>query len=79
MNTVFDMQRQSILSEAFDVLTVGMENWKFPIENVSIFSEDFDIMNEACIHFTGSELRIMSRKDEYVTVSADGYYLTIGA
>ena len=36
-------------------------------------------MNEACIHFTGSELRIMSRKDEYVTVSADGYYLTIGA
>ena len=79
MNTVFDMQRQSILSEAFDVLTVCMENWKFPIENVSIFSEDFDIMNEACIHFTGSELRIMSRKDEYVTVSADGYYLTIGA
>ena len=79
MNTVFDMQRQSILSEAFDVLTVGMENWKFPIENVSIFSEDFDIMNEACIHFTGSELRIMSRKYEYVTVSADGYYLTIGA
>ena len=79
MNSVFDLQRQSILSEAFDVLTEGMENWKDPIENVRIFSKDFDIMNEACIHFTGSDLRIMSSEDEYVTVSADGYYLTIGA
>lgn len=79
MNTVFDMQRQSILSEAFDVLTEGMENWKDPIENVRIFSKDFDIMNEACIHFTGSELRVVSTKDEYIIVSADGYYLAIGA
>ena len=79
MNRAYDVQRQSILSEAFDELTNGMENWKDPIENVRIFSKDFDIMNEACIHFTGSELRIMSSEDECVTVSADGYYMTIGA
>ena len=68
------------LSDAFDKLTVGMENWKMPIK-ATIQESDFDLMNEACAWFTGSRLSRVkfSNGGDLIEVSADGYYMTIGA
>lgn len=68
------------LSDAFDKLTVGMENWKMPIE-ATIRESDFDLMNEACAWFTGSRLSALklSNSGDLIQVSAAGYYMTIGA
>tara|TARA_R100000734_G_C3295957_1_gene87124 strand:- start:117 stop:374 length:258 start_codon:yes stop_codon:yes gene_type:complete len=70
---------QGALKEKFDELTNYMDNWKDPIVSV-INKKDYEIMNEACIHFTGSTLKIESHyQNNLILVSADGYYLTIGA
>ena len=81
MITVFDMQRQRILSEAFDELTVGMENWKDPI-STKVRPREVRLYEEACEFFTGSK-SISGETDGSVwgrtEVSAAGYYAAIGA
>ena len=67
------------LKQKFDELTKPMDNWKDPIVSV-INSKDFEIMNQACIYYTGSSLNIESQyQNNLILVSAEGYYLTIGA
>lgn len=53
-------------------------NWKNPI-NAIIRKESVDAVNEAILYFTGSKPTFTNRDDGYVNVTADGYYLTIGA
>ena len=67
------------LAEAFDRLTFGMENWKLPIET-TVRPEEFELMNEACLFFTGSSLTIkLPHKGTRFRVTAPGYFATIGA
>tara|TARA_R100000773_G_scaffold24517_1_gene21563 strand:- start:1063 stop:1320 length:258 start_codon:yes stop_codon:yes gene_type:complete len=70
---------QEALKQKFDALTQFMDNWKDPIVSV-INAKDYEIMNEACTHFTGSTLKIESRyQNNLILVSADGYYKAVGA
>lgn len=67
------------LKEAFDRLTEGMENWKMPIK-AKIRLYEWYLMEQACIHFTGSELyQTFDLGEGWIEVYADGYYLTIGS
>ena len=67
------------LTEAFDKLTDGMDNWKMPILKL-IHKDEFDISNEACIFFTGSSLKDAGiDENDCMLVSAAGYYETIGS
>ena len=70
---------QKQLHSAFEKLTDGMENWKMPIRT-KIHISDWNIMCEACIYMTGSELwQIYDLGEGIMEVAADGYYNTIGA
>ena len=65
--------------EAFDKLTQNMENWKMPIK-ATIRIAELTLMSEACTWFTGSELSQTNyRGDGTMEVSADGYYMAVGA
>jgi|TARA_B110000259_G_C13993493_1_gene393497 hypothetical protein len=65
--------------EAFDKLTQNMENWKMPIKSTIRIAE-LTLMSEACTWFTGSELTQTNYNgDGTMEVSADGYYIAIGA
>ena len=65
--------------EAFDKLTQNMENWKMPIK-ATIRVAELTLMSEACTWFTGSELyQTYCNGDGTMEVSADGYYMAIGA
>lgn len=67
------------LSNAFDALTKGMDNWKMPI-HTKINILDWDLMNAACEYHTGSSLQqVKNLTKGMVEVKADGYYLAVGA
>lgn len=66
------------LSDAFNVLTKNMENWKMPIR-CFIRKEELEIMREACSFFTGSFLEVEMEKGGLFIVSAEGYYMAVGA
>lgn len=66
------------LQDAFNVLTKDMKNWKDPIIKV-IRKDEIKIMREACSYFTGSFLEVEKEKGDFCIVSAEGYYMAIGA
>lgn len=66
------------MSEAFDALTKGMENWKMPI-HTKINVSDWDLMCNACEFYTGSSLwQVTCLDDGMMEVKADGYYMAVG-
>lgn len=73
-------ERIDVLSEKFDTLTEGMDNWKMPIDTVIPINELND-MRDACAWFTGSELYVVSQLDNEpkFRVKAEGYYNAVGA
>jgi hypothetical protein len=80
MITFATQERIDVLTEKFDKLTEGMENWKMPIDTV-IHTSELNDMRDACEWFTGSELYVkeqVSNKLEY-RVMAEGYYNAIGS
>ena len=63
------------LLNRFNYLTEGMDDWKMPI-CARIPTEHFDEYNEACIHFTGTELQTMNTYSNGTSkVYAKGYYM----
>jgi len=80
MITFANQERIDVLTEKFDKLTEGMENWKMPIDTV-IHTSELNDMRDACEWFTGSKLYVkeqVSNKLEY-RVMAEGYYNAIGS
>ena len=80
MITFATQERIDVLTEKFDKLTEGMENWKMPIDTV-IHTSELNDMRDACEWFTGSKLYVkeqVSNKLEY-RVMAEGYYNAIGS
>ena len=80
MITFATQERIDVLTEKFEKLTEGMENWKMPIDTV-IHTSELNDMRDACEWFTGSELYVkeqVSNKLEY-RVMAEGYYNAIGS
>ena len=68
---------QNLLNR-FNYLTEGMDDWKNPI-CARIPTEHFDEYNEACIHFTGTELQTMNTYPNGTSkVFAKGYYMMKG-
>ena len=75
MNTLIDEVHQANLMLRFNYLTEGMEDWKMPI-CARIPTEHFDEYNEACIHFTGTELQTFNAYSNGTSkVYAKGYYM----
>ena len=63
------------LLNRFNYLTEGMDDWKMPIK-ATIPVKHFDEYNEACIHFTGTELyQTYCNGDGTMDVAAKGYYM----
>ena len=80
MITFATQERIDVLTEKFEKLTEGMENWKMPIDTV-IHTSVLNDMRDACEWFTGSKLYVkeqVSNKLEYRVV-AEGYYNAIGS
>ena len=80
MITFATQERIDVLTEKFEKLTEGMENWKMPIDTV-IHTSELNDMRDACEWFTGSKLYVkeqVSNKLEY-RVMAEGYYNAIGS
>ena len=80
MITFATQERIDVLTEKFEQLTEGMENWKMPIDTV-IHTSELNDMRDACEWFTGSKLYVkeqVSNKLEYRVV-AEGYYNAIGS
>lgn len=80
MITFATQERIDVLTEKFEKLTEGMENWKMPIDTV-IHTSELNDMRDACEWFTGSKLYVkeqVSNKLEYRVV-AEGYYNAIGS
>lgn len=76
---VYKNYTQEKISEGFDLLVEGMNNWKMPIKT-TIKAEDFQWASDACAYFTGSILEKQVETFEGdIVVYADGYYNTIGA
>lgn len=66
------------LTEAFKLIQ-NAEHWKNPID-AWIHPEKFEVCNEACVYFTGSQLtRKQWASSSALRVTAPGYYVTIGA
>ena len=59
-------------------LIVNKEHWKEKI-NTTIHHLDYALCNQACVHFTGGWLDIISQDGDNIDVSSDGYYVHIGA
>ena len=80
MITFANQERIDVLTEKFDILTEGMENWKMPIDTVIPTSELND-MRDACQWFTGSELYVKEQVSNELKyrVMAEGYYNAIGS
>lgn len=80
MTNKLSKKKLTKLKKKFDELTCYMDNWKDPINSV-IKVKDFEIMNEACTYYTGSELQVVSHLEsrKCYWVYADGYYKAIGA
>ena len=80
--THFDKQKHEKLTEDFDKLlscsTRKVKFWKDPIR-AKINSEDYKDFSRACIYFTGSDLEVISEKNNELKVEAEGYYNAIGA
>ena len=67
--------QKECLTHYFNVLTEGMDDWKMPI-CARIPTEQFDAYNEACIHFTGTELQTFNAYSNGTSkVYAKGYYM----
>ena len=71
---VYNGYTQGQLIEAFNKLTEGMEDWKMPIRSV-IHTSEWNIMQDACVYFTGTELfQTACNGDATMNVAAPGYY-----
>ncbi len=80
MITFATQERIDVLTEKFEQLTEGMENWKMPIDTV-IHTSELNDMRDACEWFTGSTLYVkeqISNELKY-RVMAEGYYNAIGS
>lgn len=71
--------RQKLRGEWFEKIQ-PKPHWKAPID-CWISIDDYEDCAQACIHFTGSRLKIMGRRAEgkEVHVKAKGYWLAIGS
>lgn len=86
MITFATQERIDVLTEKFEELTEGMDNWKMPIKTVVNVSE-LDDMCDACEWFTGSKLMVVKQVSCDPTdtdfgkmkVFAEGYYNAIGS
>jgi hypothetical protein len=71
---------QAVLTAAFEMVE-DSTNWKNPIDaTVKLNEGDFDVIQEAVIHFTGSVPRfsVVNKKEGLYRVQAAGYYEAIG-
>jgi hypothetical protein len=61
-------------------LVQNEEHWKNPIDAWVPKETDMDALNEAVIYYTGSSILVGETNDLGMThITADGYFLTIGA
>lgn len=73
-----DVYSQFELYSAFELIS-NKEHWKDPI-NTIIKEIDYEICNQASIHFTGGYLeREANKNSDEITVTSDGYFVNIGS
>lgn len=71
------LRMQSALNAAFDKVA-DKANWKLPVEAV-IDAGELELIADAVVHFTGSELSSVTESEGKLRVFAKGYYAAVGA
>lgn len=66
------------LSEAFDMIR-PTENWKMPIDAVIRDNDNVELVQYACMFYTGDYGTVTDNNDGTYRIRAPGYYMTIGA
>jgi|TARA_B110000908_G_scaffold171988_1_gene236944 hypothetical protein len=80
MKTFTSAERIKVLTEKFETLTEGMENWKMPIKS-TVHITQLGEYREACEFFTGAELNTVKQigSSGMFQVYSKGYYNAVGS